>query len=114
MMMLQSLTRNKISIIVITVVAVLIGTYFLSQQTDEIDYSLQVKPILNKRCIACHGGVRKKGGFSLLFREEALDTTESGKLAVVPGHPEQSEMIRRLALHDPEERMPFKHDPLPE
>ena len=79
---------------------------------EKIDYSAQVKPILNKRCISCHGGVKQNGGFSVLFREEALDTTESGKYAIFPGHPEKSEMIRRINLTDPEQRMPYKEEPL--
>lgn len=78
----------------------------------KVDFNAQVKPILNTNCIVCHGGVKRNGGFSLLFRQDALDTLESGKLAIVPGHPEKSEMIRRLGLHDPEERMPYKEEPL--
>ena len=78
----------------------------------KIDFSAQVKPILNKRCISCHGGVKRNAEFSLLFRHEALDTTESGKLAIIPGDPQHSEMIRRLTLKDPEERMPYKEEPL--
>ncbi|MBU3745144.1 MAG: DUF1549 domain-containing protein, partial [Sediminibacterium sp.] len=77
-----------------------------------IDYNTHIKPLLNKKCITCHGGVKKQGGFSLLFEEEALATTKSGKKGIVPYHPEQSEMIRRLSLTDPEERMPYQHEPL--
>jgi hypothetical protein len=79
---------------------------------EKIDYSAQVKPIFNKKCIACHGGVKQKAGFSLLFREEALGNTESGKPAIIPGKPDESELIRRISLEDPEERMPYKHEPL--
>ena len=79
---------------------------------EKIDYSAQVKPIFNKKCIACHGGVKQKAGFSLLFREEALGNTESGKPAIIPGKPDESELIRRISLADPEERMPYKHEPL--
>ena len=79
-----------------------------------IDYSLDVKPILNNRCIACHGGVRKQGGFSLLFESEALALLKSGKHGIVPGSPSKSEMIQRLNHHDPELRMPFEADPLPQ
>ncbi len=79
---------------------------------EKIDYSAQVKPIFNKKCIACHGGVKQKAGFSLLFREEALGNTESGKPAIIPGKPDESELIRRISLDDPEERMPYKHEPL--
>ncbi|MEJ0103445.1 MAG: c-type cytochrome domain-containing protein [Bacteroidota bacterium] len=60
---------------------------------ETIDFSTQVKPILNKKCISCHGGVKKQAGFSVLFREDMFAPTKSGKLAVVPGDPDASEMI---------------------
>jgi hypothetical protein len=78
----------------------------------QIDFSAEVKPILNKHCISCHGGVKRSGNFSVLFRNEALDTTESGKLGIIPGDPEHSEMMRRILSTDPEERMPYKEEPL--
>ena len=79
---------------------------------ERIDFSTQVKPILNKHCISCHGGVKRSGNFSVLFRNEALDTTESGKLGIIPGDPEHSEMVRRITSNDPEVRMPYKEQPL--
>ncbi|MEJ0081492.1 MAG: c-type cytochrome domain-containing protein [Puia sp.] len=57
----------------------------LSTRRKPIDFTTQVKPIINKNCITCHGGVRQKGGFSLLFRDEALATLKSGKHAIIPG-----------------------------
>lgn len=80
----------------------------------EIDFNTQVKPIINKNCIICHGGVKRKAGFSLLFSQEALAPAESGKFPIVPGKPSESEMIRRITHQDPEERMPYKHAPLPQ
>ena len=81
-------------------------------QEKRVDFSAEVKPILNKHCISCHGGVKRSGNFSVLFRHEALDTTESGKIGIVPGDPDHSEMIRRITSNDPEVRMPYKEDPL--
>ncbi|AYB33688.1 DUF1549 domain-containing protein [Chryseolinea soli] len=78
----------------------------------KVDFSAQVKPILNKHCISCHGGVKRNANFSLLFRSEALDTAESGKTPIIPGHPEQSEFVRRITSNDPEVRMPYKEHPL--
>ncbi|MEP7111360.1 MAG: DUF1553 domain-containing protein [Ferruginibacter sp.] len=86
--------------------------YLYVSHKDKIDFSTQVKPIINSRCITCHGGVRAKAGFSLLFREDALAKTTSGKFAIIPGDPENSELIRRINFKDPEERMPYRHDPL--
>ncbi|MGZ5135259.1 MAG: DUF1549 domain-containing protein, partial [Flavitalea sp.] len=100
---------------ILLVVAALIGSIFLLAYfsfEDSIDYSSDVKPILNKNCIHCHGGVKAKGGFSVLFREDALAKLESGNYAIVPGKPGESEMIRRINLSNPEDRMPYNHEPL--
>jgi hypothetical protein len=85
---------------------------FLGIFENRVDYNTQIKPLLNKNCIVCHGGVKKAGGFSLLFRHEAVAPAKSGKPAIIPGDAEGSEMIRRLTLTDPEERMPLDHPPL--
>jgi hypothetical protein len=106
--MIAPAIKKTLLVIALLLVAVLVFTF----STHTIDFNTEVKPILNKKCITCHGGVKRQGGFSLLFRSEALANTESGKPAIVPGQPGSSEMIRRLTLKDPEERMPYKHDPL--
>src|SRR5688500_3609452 len=97
---------------VITIFLGCIVVFTLSSSRKAIDFNTEVKPILNAKCISCHGGVKRESGFSVLFRTEALAKTESGKPAIIPGDPGNSEMIRRLKLKDPEERMPYKHDPL--
>ncbi|MBX2842433.1 MAG: DUF1553 domain-containing protein [Flammeovirgaceae bacterium] len=86
--------------------------YLNGSEKNEIDFNTQIKPILNKNCISCHGGVKKNGGFSLLFEYEALDTTKSGKYAIIPGKAHESEMIKRIAHQDPKERMPPESEPL--
>jgi hypothetical protein len=99
-------------LLVISLMATAILILRCGMHQPPVDFTTQIKPILNKHCISCHGGVRQKGGFSLLFREEALAKTKSGKYGIVPGDPEHSEMIRRISLTDPEDRMPYRHDPL--
>ena len=80
---------------------------------NQISFNEDVRPILNENCLACHGGVRQSGQFSMLFPSDALLPTESGKPAIVPGHPDSSELIRRIWHEDPDERMPLEKDPLP-
>ncbi|MDX2046069.1 MAG: DUF1553 domain-containing protein [Chitinophagaceae bacterium] len=99
---------------VTTALAAGILIYSFTFKSGRVDYNTQVKPIFNKKCIACHGGVKKKANFSLLFRSEALDTTESGKPAIIPGDPDHSELIKRITSADPEERMPYKEHALSE
>jgi hypothetical protein len=88
------------------------GFFQCSSRNDQVDFSTEVKPILNKKCIACHGGVKRESDFSLLFRQDALAAAESGRHPIVPGDVHSSELIRRITSDDPEERMPYKKDPL--
>jgi hypothetical protein len=66
--------------------------------TPAVDFNLEVRPILNRSCISCHGGVKQAGGFSVLFREEAMRPAKSGRQPIVPGSPARSELIRRVTL----------------
>src|SRR5687768_529273 len=106
------LFRYKKILIVVSILVFSTFAFTYISIHKPVDFTLEVKPIINKNCITCHGGVRQKAGFSLLFREEALAKTKSGKPAIIPGDADNSEIIRRLTLNDPEERMPYKHDPL--
>ena len=82
--------------------------YFISCQTSHnVDFNTQIKPIINNKCISCHGGVKKNAGFSLLFEEEALGNTDEGSPAIIPGNSRKSRLIKRLHEKDLELRMPY-------
>ena len=91
---------------------VLGGSTWLALRSKPISYNEQIRPILNKKCLACHGGVKKNGGFSLLFEADAFGKTKSGKTAIVPFHAEDSELIKRLRHADPDLKMPQDGEPL--
>lgn len=80
--------------------------------SEQVTFNQDIRPIINKQCIACHGGVKKSGGFSLLFQDEALAPLESGKAGIIPGDAEGSPLIQRVEHPDPDERMPLDHPPL--
>ncbi len=103
--------RVKYLFIGIAAFILILGVWFL-MPSQKVDFNTQVKPILNKKCIACHGGVKREAEYSLLFRQEAMAKAESGKFAIIPGDASGSELIRRISSHDPEVRMPYKKDPL--
>lgn len=89
--------------------AALVACFFsCGSSSEKVDFSTQIKPILNNKCITCHGGVKKNGGFSLLFEEEAFAATKSGKPAIIKGDAAGSEFIRRLHEDDLELRMPYE------
>ncbi len=96
-------------------IALLIGTIFMTGscnlEDESISYSKDIKPILNKKCLRCHGGIKKQGGFSLLFEEEAFANTESGKPAIIPGNAKKSELVKRISSDDTDLRMPQEGTP---
>ncbi|MFM2171445.1 MAG: hypothetical protein RI957_1674 [Verrucomicrobiota bacterium] len=69
-------------------------------------FNRDIRPILTSHCTACHGGVKEAGGISFVFREKALAIGESGKPTIVPGKPEESELMKRVTSTDPDEIMP--------
>ncbi len=82
--------------------------------SDKVEFSRDIRPILNQNCVACHGGVRQKNGVSFIFREEALGVGKSGRRTIVPGNPGASELMARVTSTDPEVRMPYHGPPLPQ
>jgi len=77
-----------------------------------VSFNEQIRPLLNTQCDKCHGGVKEAGKLYLLFRESARKGGKSGLPAVVPGKPDESEMISRLTTEDEDDRMPQKASPL--
>ncbi|MHA8066807.1 PSD1 and planctomycete cytochrome C domain-containing protein [Aquirufa sp. ROCK2-A2] len=106
--------KGNIYWLIVVLIPTVIGGIFISSSDkgQSLSYSNDVKPIINKHCISCHGGVKKQGKFSLLFQEESLQITASGKPSIIPFHPEKSEFISRLHSKDMDERMPLNKEPL--
>ena len=75
---------------------------------DKIDFNLHVKPILSDRCFKCHGPDKNKieAGLQLTNFEGATALLKSGKRAVVPFKPKESELITRIFSTDPTDMMP--------
>jgi mono/diheme cytochrome c family protein len=73
-----------------------------------VDFGREIRPILAKNCFACHGpdDKHREGGLRLDLRDAALKKLEDGKTAVVPGHVDQSELVRRITTADKDDRMP--------
>jgi mono/diheme cytochrome c family protein len=78
----------------------------------KIDYTRDVRPILETHCYECHGTKKTRGRLRLDVKAAALKGGTTGP-AVIPGNADDSLMIRRLLGLDGEDRMPKDKDPLP-
>ncbi len=73
-----------------------------------IDFNQDVQPILASRCFSCHGPdpEMRKAGLRLDLAEAAMKKRQGHPDAIVPGHPEKSELIHRIESTDSHYLMP--------
>lgn len=73
-----------------------------------VDFNREIRPLLAKNCFACHGpdANHREGGLRLDVRDVAIAAADSGAVAIAPGQPAQSELLRRITAQDESERMP--------
>ena len=75
---------------------------------ERVQFNRDIQPVLAEHCTLCHGvdAAGRQSGLRLDLRDSALQGGESGTAAIVPGHPEQSELIRRITSTDADVVMP--------
>jgi cytochrome c len=74
-------------------------------------YTQKVKPIFDANCARCHGGMNHRGGLNIDTKAGLLKGGHDGAV-LVPGHPEQSLLIK-LIRHQgpPDDPMPMPPPP---
>jgi hypothetical protein len=88
-----------------------IGVCFIAPvaaASEALDFNRDIRPILSRNCFACHGPDEhdRQGGLRLDDRVAATSELESGRTAIVPGKPAESEFVARIRTTDPDLVMP--------
>ena len=65
------------------------------------DYLQDVKPLLASRCFDCHGALKQEAKLRIDTAQSMIDAE-----MIIPGKPDDSELIYRMTTTGPEERMP--------
>lgn len=76
-------------------------------------FESKVRPLLVERCIECHGEKKQKGGLRLDSKKGWEAGGDSG-VALVPGQPEESLLIKAVSYLDKDLQMPPKKQLAPE
>ena len=77
-----------------------------------VDYEKDIRPILEERCLDCHGPDKQKSEFRVDQRAVMLIGGDSGLKGIVPGDPRKSHLLELVKTDDEDEIMPPKGDPL--
>ena len=76
-------------------------------RAGRVDFNRQIRPILSESCYQCHGPDQNKRKAELrLDGREGLFRSADGTTIVVPGKPDESELMSRITSDDAELRMP--------
>lgn len=99
-------TATFLSVQLCLAAALLSGSMTLADEVPS--FNRDIRPILSDKCYFCHGPDenQQQAGLRLDVRESAVTALESGATAIVPGQPEQSELIRRITSTDEFDQMP--------
>ena len=94
--------------------AMLLGIPALGRAGDaagRVDFNRQIRPILSESCYQCHGPDQNKRKANLrLDLRDGLFRSADGTTVVVPGKPDESELVERITSDDPELRMPPREE----
>jgi hypothetical protein len=75
------------------------------------DFDREIRPLLQERCIECHGEKKQKGELRLDAKVHAFKGGHDGP-AILAGKADASPLFQRITSTDEDERMPPKGDPL--
>ncbi len=78
----------------------------------EVSFRSDIQPLLAQRCYRCHGPDQAEGGLRLNDGAAAIAELDSGTRAIVPGNPDESVLLERVASTDDGTRMPPEGKPL--
>jgi len=93
--------------------AVLVSLVSTATPGAAVDFPKDVAPIFESRCVKCHGERKQKGDLRLDRRTAVLERDPELGAVVVPGKPEESELVRRVSLPpDDPDVMPAEGEPL--
>lgn len=93
---------NPSSALVLGLTIVVLPWASAAAEDAEVLFVRRVQPLLQAKCLACHGKDEKKieSAYDMRTREVLFKGGESGESAVIPGQPEKSPLyiaIRRLS-----------------
>lgn len=80
--------------------------------TKVVSFHKDVRPIFQAHCQGCHQPAKPGGEFIMTSFEQLMGSGESGEKAIVPGNPDESELVSQITVKDGAAAMPKGKAPL--
>src|SRR6266516_5976553 len=77
-----------------------------AKPAPKVSYYREVRPILQANCQGCHQPAKSKGGYLMTEFKRLLAGGGTEGIAIVPGQPEKSAILKMVTPQDGEVRMP--------
>lgn len=119
-LMMTTISRSMVILVVLAASAQLLhaeqpATEEGSQEAAKISYYRDVRPIFQQHCQGCHQPAKPSGGLVMTAHAGLLKAGDSGAAAIVPGDPDESEILLQITgLEGERPPMPKEGDPLTE
>ena len=93
--MLQIVTRRSLiaALALMSFVPAVFADEAEGEASGKISYYRQIRPILQAHCQGCHQPAKPGGEFVMTAFDRLLKGGESGMTAVVPGKPDESNLV---------------------
>ncbi len=98
---------------IVSILATRLATPGAAAEPAPLSFSKDIAPILQQKCVTCHGPEKSKGHFQLHTYAALRKGGESKEPSITPGQPARSKLYQLLTAKDADDRMPQKDDPLP-
>ena len=85
-----------------------LATKTVAAQPMPVSYKRDIRPILVKHCLKCHGPKKQESGLRVDSRKSLLRGGDSGEPAIAPFKPKKSLLLTAVGGKDPDLKMPPK------
>src|SRR6185437_4788485 len=97
--MMPDLHFNRLGLCMLAMLAVC-----SSARAGGVDFNHDIRPILAENCFRCHGfdSSARKAGLRFDIADGPIAKLKSGNIAIIPGKPGESELLKRITNADQE------------
>ena len=87
----------------------LLSTALMALSAQAVDFKKDIAPVLEARCVKCHGAKKQKGEYRLDNAKDIMKAGDSEEAPIVAGDPDKSYLFKLIAMdEDADDVMPPK------